>query len=87
MKYALEAMAIIQLPGLMIIDTVNGVPIKASVSTIAPNLFGFEGSDGGSGPSIGDIYYRDVLVLALAFVLGFFAFLTSIVFWRMRELR
>lgn len=32
MKYALEAMAIIQLPNLRIVDTVSGVKIDAPVS-------------------------------------------------------
>ncbi|KDN36836.1 hypothetical protein K437DRAFT_48301 [Tilletiaria anomala UBC 951] len=77
LRYALEAMATIQLPGLRIIDIVNGVPINAPVSVIAPNLFGFAVES----------YYRDLLVLALAFTLGFFLLLVGAVTWRMREVR
>lgn len=50
---------------------------QAPVSVFAPNLFGFvDGS-----------YYRDLLVLALGFMLFFFGLLVTAVTFRMKELR
>lgn len=77
MKYALEAVASHELNGLQLIDTVGGVPITASVSVFSGNLFAFKS----------DAFYRDLLVLALGFVLGFFILLAGAVTWRMRERR
>ena len=77
MKYALEAVASQQLSGLQLVDTVGGVPITASVSVFSGNLFAFKN----------DSYYRDLLVLALGFVVGFFTLLAAAVAWRMRERR
>ncbi|TKY90366.1 hypothetical protein EX895_000364 [Sporisorium graminicola] len=77
MKYALEAVASHELSGLQLIDTVGGVSVTASVSVFSGNLFAFKD----------DAFYRDLLVLALAFVLGFFVLLAGAVEWRMRERR
>ncbi|KAJ9475372.1 putative ATP-dependent permease (putative) [Pseudozyma hubeiensis] len=77
MKYALEAVASHELQGLQLIDNVGGVSITASVSVFSGNLFAFED----------DAFYRDLLVLALGFVLGFFVLLAGAVSWRMRERR
>ncbi|EST08682.1 ABC transporter-like protein [Kalmanozyma brasiliensis GHG001] len=77
MKYALEAVASHELEGLQLIDQVGGVSISASVSVFSGNLFAFKP----------DAFYRDLLVLALGFVVGFFALLVGAVGWRMRERR
>ncbi|CCF49274.1 hypothetical protein NDA14_002327 [Ustilago hordei] len=77
MKYALEAVASHELNGLQLKDSVGGVSITASVSVFSGNLFAFKS----------DAYYRDLLVLALGFVLGFFILLAGAVSWRMRERR
>ncbi|SJX65413.1 related to ADP1-ABC transporter [Sporisorium reilianum f. sp. reilianum] len=77
MKYALEAVASHELSGLQLIDTVGGVSVTASVSVFSGNLFAFRD----------DAFYRDLLVLALAFVVGFFVLLAGAVEWRMRERR
>lgn len=77
MKYALEAVASHELQGLQLIDSVGGVSITASVSVFSGNLFAFKE----------DAFYRDLLVLALGFVLGFFVLLAGAVTWRMRERR
>ncbi|KAK0537237.1 hypothetical protein OC842_001694 [Tilletia horrida] len=76
MKYAMEAVGSNELAGLRIVDNLSGVPIDAPVSLVAPKLFGFK-----------PFYYRDVLILALPFLLGFFAILTITVHGKMRELR
>lgn len=53
MAYALEAMAVNEVgAGLMIVDTLNGVPINISAEIIQETLFGFKMNS----------YYRDVLV-------------------------
>ncbi|ETS60523.1 hypothetical protein PaG_05371 [Moesziomyces aphidis] len=77
MKYALEAVASHELSGLQLVDTVGGVSITASVSVFSGNLFAFKA----------DAFYRDLLVLALGFVLGLFILLAGAVTWRMRERR
>ncbi|PWN31340.1 uncharacterized protein FA14DRAFT_151646 [Meira miltonrushii] len=76
-KYALEAVADNQLQGLQFIDTFAGVPVRTDVSLFANKLFGFE--DGA--------YYRDLIVLACGFLIGFSFLLFLAVWWRMRELR
>ncbi|KAJ1018106.1 hypothetical protein NDA16_004973 [Ustilago loliicola] len=76
MKYALEAVASHELNGLQLKDTVGGVSITSSVSVFSGNLFAFKS----------DAFYRDLLVLALGFVLGFIL-LAGAVTWRMRERR
>ncbi|CAD6886551.1 unnamed protein product [Tilletia controversa] len=76
MKYAMEAVGSNELNDLRIVDNLGGVPIDAPASLVAPTLFGFK-----------PFYYRDVLILALPFLLGFFAILTITVHVRMRELR
>ncbi|KAL9939468.1 hypothetical protein V8E36_001285 [Tilletia maclaganii] len=75
-KYAMEAVGSNELDGLRIVDNLSGVPIDAPVSLVAPKLFGFKPE-----------YYRDVLILALPFLLGFFTILAVMVRARMRELR
>lgn len=76
-KYALEAVADNELKGLQFIDTFAGVPVRTDVSLFANKLFGFE--DGA--------YYRDLIVLACGFLIGFSFLLFLAVWWRMRELR
>ncbi|KAE8236256.1 hypothetical protein A4X13_0g9211 [Tilletia indica] len=76
MKYAMEAIGSNELQGLTIVDNLSGVPINAPASLVAPTLFGFK-----------PFYYRDVLILALPCLLGFFGILTTVVHVRMRELR
>ncbi|CDU22090.1 related to ADP1-ABC transporter [Sporisorium scitamineum] len=77
MKYALEAVASHELNGLQLVDTVGGVSVTASVSVFSGNLFAFRD----------DAFYRDLLVLALAFVVGFFVLLAAAVEFKMRERR
>lgn len=76
-KYALEAVASNELKNLKFEDTFAGVPISTDVSLFANKLFGFQ--DGS--------YYRDLIVLACGFLVGFGILLFSSVWWRMRELR
>lgn len=76
-KFALEAVADNELKGLQFIDTFAGVPVRTDVSLFANKLFGFE--DGA--------YYRDLIVLACGFLIGFSFLLFLAVWWRMRELR
>ena len=77
LKYALEAVASRELPGLPLEDNVSGVRVSTSVSVFAPNLFGFH--DGA--------FYRDLLVLSLAFLVSLFSLLFGAIWWRMRERR
>jgi ABC-type multidrug transport system ATPase subunit/ABC-type multidrug transport system permease subunit len=76
-KYALEAISSQQLKDLLVIDNVGGVPISSSVSLFSFKLFGFQDNS----------YYRDLIVLACGFLLGFSLLLFGTVFWRMRERR
>lgn len=76
MKYVLEAVTINEVQGLKIQDTLEGLPIDIDAYPVAEALFGLKGS-----------YYRDLLILALAFTLGFAAILTWSVWWRMRDRR
>lgn len=76
LKYALEACTQHEVKGLEVKDVLGGVPVSISASLIAPELFSLTGS-----------YYRDLLVLALAFGLGHAAVLAGVVWWRMRDRR
>ncbi|KAJ7849337.1 hypothetical protein B0H13DRAFT_2238530 [Mycena leptocephala] len=61
LKYCLEALAVNEVgSGLMIEDSLQGVPVNVSASLIMNLLFGFGANN----------YYRDVLVL-FAFIAGF----------------
>jgi len=77
LKYCLEALAVNEVgSGLMIQDTLSGVPVDVSASLIMQLLFGFGTNN----------YYRDVLVL-FAFIAGFGLGVIGIVWLRVRERR
>ncbi|TFK70356.1 hypothetical protein BDN72DRAFT_818822 [Pluteus cervinus] len=77
LKYALEALSVNEVgSGLMIEDTLQGVPVSVSASLIMQILFGFGANN----------YYRDVLVL-FAFIAGFAVGVIGIVWLRVREQR
>ncbi|KAF7353753.1 putative ATP-dependent permease [Mycena venus] len=77
LKYCLEALAVNEVgSGLMIEDTLSGVPVDVSASLIMNLLFGFGSNN----------YYRDVLVL-FAFIAGFGLGVIGIVWLRVRERR
>ncbi|KAK2460677.1 hypothetical protein APHAL10511_007147 [Amanita phalloides] len=77
LKYSLEALSVNEVgAGLMIQDTLQGVPISISASLIMQTLFGFGLQN----------YYRDVLVL-FGFVAGFGLGVIAIVWWKVREKR
>ncbi|KAJ7771519.1 hypothetical protein B0H16DRAFT_1364094 [Mycena metata] len=77
LKYCLEALAVNEVgSGLMIQDTLQGVPVNVSASLIMNLLFGFGSNN----------YYRDVLVL-FAFIAGFGVGVIGIVWLRVRERR
>ncbi|KAJ7778671.1 hypothetical protein DFH07DRAFT_876274 [Mycena maculata] len=77
LKYSLEALAVNEVgSGLMIQDTLQGVPVDVSASLIMNLLFGFGENN----------YYRDVLVL-FAFIAGFGLGVIGIVWLKVRERR
>ncbi|KAJ7168414.1 hypothetical protein C8R43DRAFT_984293 [Mycena crocata] len=77
LKYCLEALAVNEVgSGLMIQDSLQGVPVNVSASLIMNLLFGFGANN----------YYRDVLVL-FAFIAGFGLGVIGIVWLRVRERR
>ncbi|KAF8191529.1 ABC transporter [Mycena galopus ATCC 62051] len=77
LKYCLEALAVNEVgSGLMIQDTLSGVPVDVSASLIMDLLFGFGSNN----------YYRDVLVL-FAYIAGFAVGVIGIVWLRVRERR
>ncbi|KIP10262.1 hypothetical protein PHLGIDRAFT_101348 [Phlebiopsis gigantea 11061_1 CR5-6] len=77
LKYTLEALSVNEVgSGLMIEDTLQGVPVDVSASLIMNLLFGFGSNN----------YYRDVLVL-FAFIAGFGAGVILIVTFQLRERR
>ncbi|KAH8100236.1 ABC transporter [Cristinia sonorae] len=77
LKYTLEALSVNEVgSGLMIQDTLQGVPVNVSASLIMNLLFGFGSNN----------YYRDVLVL-FAFIAGFGVGVIGIVWLRVRERR
>ncbi|OSD02070.1 hypothetical protein PYCCODRAFT_1368085 [Trametes coccinea BRFM310] len=77
LKYTLEALSVNEVgSGLMIQDSLAGVPVDVSASLIMQTLFGFGQNN----------YYRDVLVL-FAFIAGFGVGVIFIVWWKVRERR
>lgn len=77
LKYTLEALSVNEVgSGLMIQDTLQGVPVNVSASLIMNLLFGFGSNN----------YYRDVLVL-FAFIAGFGIGVILVVTFRLRERR
>ncbi|TFY60230.1 hypothetical protein EVJ58_g5288 [Rhodofomes roseus] len=77
LKYNLEALSVNEVgSGLMIKDSLDGVPVDVSASLIMETLFGF-GADN---------YYRDVLVL-FAFIAGFGPMVIGTVWVKVRERR
>jgi len=77
LKYTLEALSVNEVgSGLMIQDTLQGVPVDVSASLIMKLLFGFESNN----------YYRDVLVL-FAFIAGFGVGVIGVVWLKVRERR
>ncbi|KAH9842509.1 ABC transporter [Rhodofomes roseus] len=77
LKYNLEALSVNEVgSGLMIKDSLDGVPVDVSASLIMETLFGF-GADN---------YYRDVLVL-FAFIAGFGLMVIGTVWVKVRERR
>ncbi|KZT59752.1 hypothetical protein CALCODRAFT_515854 [Calocera cornea HHB12733] len=77
LKYTLEALSVNEVnSGLMIEDTLSGVPVDVSAQLIMNLLFGFGDNN----------YYRDVLVL-FAFIAGFGIALIGAVWFRLRETR
>ncbi|KAJ3994693.1 hypothetical protein F5050DRAFT_432283 [Lentinula boryana] len=77
LKYCLEALSVNEVgSGLMIEDTLQGVPVDVSASLIMNLLFGFGENN----------YYRDVLVL-FAFIAGFGLSVIGIVWVKVRERR
>ncbi|TFK45642.1 hypothetical protein OE88DRAFT_1669039 [Heliocybe sulcata] len=77
LKYSLEALSVNEVgSGLMIQDTLQGVPVNVSASLIMQLLFGFGVNN----------YYRDVLVL-FAFIVGFAVGVIAVVWFTVRERR
>ncbi|KAF5344221.1 hypothetical protein D9756_011252 [Leucocoprinus leucothites] len=77
LKYTLEALSVNEVgSGLMIRDTLEGVPVNVSASLIMNLLFGFGSNN----------YYRDVLVL-FAFIAGFGLGVIGVVWLKVRERR
>ncbi|KAJ3570120.1 hypothetical protein NP233_g4613 [Leucocoprinus birnbaumii] len=72
LKYTLEALSVNEVgSGLMIKDTLEGVPVNVSASLIMNLLFGFGDNN----------YYRDILVL-FAFIAGFGLAVIAIVWFK-----
>ncbi|KAK0455220.1 uncharacterized protein EV420DRAFT_1644864 [Desarmillaria tabescens] len=77
LKYCLEALSVNEVgSGLMIEDSLEGVPVNVSATLIMNLLFGFGSNN----------YYRDVLVL-FAFIAGFGLGVIGIVWFKVRERR
>ncbi|KAI0373206.1 hypothetical protein BV20DRAFT_963012 [Pilatotrama ljubarskyi] len=77
LKYTLEALSVNEVgSGLMIEDSLEGVPVNVSAALIMQTLFGFGQNN----------YYRDVLVL-FAYIAGFAVGVIFIVWLRVRERR
>jgi len=77
LKYTLEALSVNEVgSGLMIQDTLQGVPVDVSASLIMNLLFGFGSNN----------YYRDVLVL-FAYIAGFGLGVIGVVWLKVRERR
>ncbi|KAF8894767.1 ABC transporter [Infundibulicybe gibba] len=77
LKFTLEALSVNEVSsGLMIVDTLQGVPVNVSASLIMNTLFGFGANN----------YYRDVLVL-FAYIAGFAVGVIGVVWLRVKERR
>ncbi|RDX52876.1 ABC transporter [Lentinus brumalis] len=77
LKYTLEALSVNEVgSGLMIEDSLEGVPVNVSAALIMQTLFGFGANN----------YYRDVLVL-FAFIVGFGVGVIFVVWLKVRERR
>ncbi|EMD34339.1 hypothetical protein CERSUDRAFT_125512 [Gelatoporia subvermispora B] len=77
LKYTLEALSVNEVgSGLMIQDSLDGVPVDVSATLIMQTLFGFGVNN----------YYRDVLVL-FAFIAGFAVAVIGVVWLNVRERR
>ncbi|THV02339.1 ABC transporter [Dendrothele bispora CBS 962.96] len=77
LKYNLEALSVNEIDGgLMIQDTLSGVPVNVSATLIMQLLFGFGINN----------YYRDVLIL-FGFIAGFGLGVIGVVWFRVREQR
>ncbi|KAH9857541.1 hypothetical protein C2E23DRAFT_804715 [Lenzites betulinus] len=77
LKYTLEALSVNEVgSGLMIVDTLEGVPVNVSAALIMQTLFGFGKNN----------YYRDVLVL-FAYIAGFAVGVVFVVWLKVRERR
>ncbi|KIJ63345.1 hypothetical protein HYDPIDRAFT_41184 [Hydnomerulius pinastri MD-312] len=77
LKFTLEALAVNEVgSGLMIQDTLQGVPVNVSATLIMQLLFGFGLNN----------YYRDVLV-SFAFIAGFGVLVIGVVWLKVREKR
>jgi len=77
LKFTLEALSVNEVgSGLLIQDTLQGVPVSVSASLIMQLLFGFGVNN----------YYRDVLVL-FAYIAGFAVSVIVVVWWKVRETR
>ncbi|KAI0781450.1 ABC transporter [Trametes elegans] len=77
LKYTLEALSVNEVgSGLMIEDSLEGVPVNVSAALIMQTLFGFGQNN----------YYRDVLVL-FAFIAGFGVGVIFVVWLKVRERR
>ncbi|KAG2359299.1 hypothetical protein BDR07DRAFT_1415403 [Suillus spraguei] len=77
LKYTLEAISVNEVgSGLMISDTLQGVPVNVSATLIMQLLFGFGLNN----------YYRDILVL-FAFIAGLGVVVIAVVWLKVRERR
>ncbi|PBK92073.1 hypothetical protein ARMGADRAFT_967383 [Armillaria gallica] len=77
LKYCLEALSVNEVAsGLMIEDSLEGVPVNVSATLIMNLLFGFGSNN----------YYRDILVL-FAFIAGFGLGVIGVVWFKVRERR
>ncbi|KAI0648383.1 ABC transporter [Trametes meyenii] len=77
LKYTLEALSVNEVgSGLMIVDSLEGVPVSTSAALIMQKLFGFGENN----------YYRDVLVL-FAYIVGFAVGVIFVVWLKVRERR
>ncbi|SJL04963.1 related to ADP1-ABC transporter [Armillaria ostoyae] len=77
LKYCLEALSVNEVgSGLMIEDSLEGVPVNVSATLIMNLLFGFGSNN----------YYRDILVL-FAFIAGFGLGVIGVVWFKVRERR
>ncbi|KAI0713620.1 ABC transporter [Earliella scabrosa] len=77
LKYTLEALSVNEVgSGLMIEDSLQGVPVSVSAALIMQTLFGFGENN----------YYRDVLVL-FAYIAGFAVGVIFVVWLKVRERR